>query len=159
MLSSILHAVCWSGLIDACAAIAGSIRARLLLLASSQSLTSEWNVLQDLYKTMDHGSGTGTPASVAISSSEPFLSGTFEYGLGRTAANRKVYFFLSKAQDNASGLHDASVSFVGVFKTDKQVRATDWCGPPCLNLIWRSPVHGLHVPLCHVGLRASVVKQ
>lgn len=85
--------------------------------------------VQELYKSLDSRAGSGgnaaaLPASVAISSAEPFLSGTFEYGLGRTAANRKVYVFLSKAQDHDAGLHDASVSFVGVFKTDKQVRSS-----------------------------------
>ena len=81
------------------------------------------DMLQELYKSGDpsQGGSSALPASVEISTAEPFLSGTFEYGLGRTAANRKVYIFLSKAQDHASGLHDASVSFVGVFKSDKQV--------------------------------------
>ena len=50
---------------------------------------------------------------------EPFISGTFEYG-GRAAAQRKVYLFANKAQDQAS-LTDAIVQFLGVFKTDKKV--------------------------------------
>lgn len=80
-------------------------------------------LLQDLYRSVDSGSQSGSalPASVSVSTSEPFISGTFEYGVGRTATNRKVYIFLSKAQDQAAGLHTASVSFIGVFKTDKQV--------------------------------------
>ena len=93
----------------------------LLFLAQACCPGLDVAPLQDLYKNLDQRSGAALPASVAISSAEPFLSGTFEYGLGRTAANRKVYLFLSKAQDHAAGLHDASVSFVGVFQTDKQV--------------------------------------
>ena len=49
----------------------------------------------------------------------PFISGTFEYG-GRAAARRKVYLFANKAQDQRS-LTDATVQFLGVFKTDKKV--------------------------------------
>ncbi len=48
----------------------------------------------------------------------PFISGTFEYG-GRAAARRKVYMFANKAQDQRS-LTDATVQFLGVFKTDKK---------------------------------------
>lgn len=101
------------------------------------------SAIQELYKSLDSRAGSGgnaaaLPASVAISSAEPFLSGTFEYGLGRTAANRKVYVFLSKAQDHDAGLHDASVSFVGVFKTDKQGRLKH---VPIPDNIWSAPGH------------------
>ena len=48
----------------------------------------------------------------------PFISGAFEYG-GRAAARRKVYMFANKAQDQRS-LTDATVQFLGVFKTDKK---------------------------------------
>lgn len=51
----------------------------------------------------------------------PFISGTFEYG-GRAAARRKVYVFANKAQNQAS-LTDATVQFLGVFKTDKKVHS------------------------------------
>lgn len=49
----------------------------------------------------------------------PFISGTFEYG-ARAAAHRKVYVFANKAQDQCR-LTDATVEFLGVFKTDKKV--------------------------------------
>jgi len=59
---------------------------------------------------------------------EPFISGTFEYGLGRVAAGRKVYLFINKAQDHMK-LHDAMVQFLGVYKTNKKV-----ISPPLLGL-------------------------
>ena len=59
---------------------------------------------------------TGQPDDMV---EEPFISGTFEYG-GRSAAQRKVYLFANKAQDQGS-LTDATVQFLGVFKTDKKV--------------------------------------
>ena len=49
----------------------------------------------------------------------PFISGTFEYG-ARAAAHRKVYVFANRAQDQRC-LTDATVEFLGVFKTDKKV--------------------------------------
>ena len=53
---------------------------------------------------------------------EPFISGTFEYGLGRVAAGQKTYLFINKAQDQLK-LHDAMVQFLGVYKTNKRVRS------------------------------------
>ena len=53
--------------------------------------------------------------------SEPFISGSFEYGFGRAAAKRKVYLFANKAQEQ-SALTDATVQFLGVYRTDRRVR-------------------------------------
>jgi len=69
--------------------------------------------LQDLMKGLAASTGQSDDAVEM-----PFISGTFEYG-GRAAARRKVYMFANKAQDQSS-LTDATVQFLGVFKTDKK---------------------------------------
>ena len=71
----------------------------------------------------------------------PFISGTFEYG-GRAAARRKVYMFANKAQDQRC-ITDATVQFLGVYKTDKKV-AHSLCTHPSTC---RAP--GVHV--CQQG--------
>ena len=70
---------------------------------------------------MDNGSRTSISSQpqLHVDSSEPFISGTFEYGLGRPAAGRKIYLFINKAQDQRN-LHDAMVQFLGVYKTNKK---------------------------------------
>ena len=70
--------------------------------------------MQDLMKGLAASTGQSDDTV-----EEPFISGTFEYG-GRAAARRKVYLFANKAQDQGS-LTDATVQFLGVFKTDKKV--------------------------------------
>lgn len=40
--------------------------------------------------------------------------------MGRPAANRKVFLFLNKAADQKN-LQNASVQFIGVYRTNKQV--------------------------------------
>ena len=65
----------------------------------------------------DTNAGTGT---ITVAQVEPFISGTFEYGLGRPASNRKVYLFINKAQDQRH-LLAATVQFLGVYRTDKKV--------------------------------------
>ncbi len=70
--------------------------------------------MQDLMKGLAASTGQSDDTV-----EEPFISGTFEYG-GRAAAQRKVYLFANKAQDQGS-LTDATVQFLGVFKTDKKV--------------------------------------
>ena len=67
----------------------------------------------------------------------PFISGTFEYG-GRAAARRKVYLFANRAQDQRC-LTDATVQFLGVFKTDKKVRQL-----PCRASLIKSPQKPVH---------------
>ncbi|KAK9805362.1 hypothetical protein WJX73_006658 [Symbiochloris irregularis] len=96
------------------------------------------SAIQDLFRTVDSKSENAPPASVAIDSAEPFISGTFEYGLGRGASKRKVYIFLSKSQDHDAGLHDASVSFAGVFTTDRSGRLKH---VPIPSNIWATPGH------------------
>lgn len=65
------------------------------------------------------GSGAGSEEG-ARRDAEPFISGNFEYGVGRMAARRKVYLFCNRAQEQRL-LADASVQFLGVYKTDKRV--------------------------------------
>jgi len=77
--------------------------------------------MQDLLKEMQQGKGGKDKVGLQIQKgAEPFISGTFEYGLGRVAAGRKVYLFINKAQDQMK-LHDAMVQFLGVYKTNKKV--------------------------------------
>ena len=82
--------------------------------------------MQDLMKGLAASTGQSDDTV-----EEPFISGTFEYG-GRAAAQRKVYLFANKAQDQGS-LTDATVQFLGVFKTDKKVCSSHsplhsrWC--------------------------------
>ncbi len=76
--------------------------------------------LQDLMKGLSGSTGQADDVLEA-----PFISGTFEYG-GRAAARRKVYLFANKAQDQRS-LTDATVQFLGVFKTDKKVCSLSCC--------------------------------
>ena len=63
---------------------------------------------------------TSRPTLEVKKGAEPFISGTFEYGLGRLAGGQKVYLFINKAQDQLK-LHDAMVQFLGVYKTNKKV--------------------------------------
>ena len=65
---------------------------------------------------------TRSPSLDIKKGAEPFISGTFEYGLGRGAGGQKVYLFINKAQDQLK-LHDAMVQFLGVYKTNKRVRS------------------------------------
>lgn len=78
---------------------------------------------QELLKDVQAGkaeSGRGVSMDVVHQQGEPFISGTFEYGLGRSAVGRKVYLFINKAQDHRQ-LHDAMVQFLGVYKTNRKV--------------------------------------
>ena len=68
-------------------------------------------------KSKNNGANPG----LAVMNVEPFISGTFEYGLGRPAAGRKVYLFINKAQDQRN-LHNALVQFLGVYKTNRKAR-------------------------------------
>ena len=79
-------------------------------------------------KSKDNGANPG----LAIMNVEPFISGTFEYGLGRPAAGRKVYLFINKAQDQRN-LHNALVQFLGVYKTNRKARLAglDPSADPC----------------------------
>lgn len=78
---------------------------------------------QELLKDMERGKsdpGTSRPSLEIKKGAEPFISGTFEYGLGRMAGGQKTYLFINKAQDQLK-LHDAMVQFLGVYKTNKKV--------------------------------------
>ena len=78
---------------------------------------------QELLKDMEQGKAspdTRSPSLDLKKGAEPFISGTFEYGLGRGAGGQKVYLFINKAQDQLK-LHDAMVQFLGVYKTNKKV--------------------------------------
>lgn len=80
--------------------------------------------IQELLKDMQHGKsepGASKPHFEVKQGAEPFISGTFEYGLGRSAGGKKVYLFINKAQDQLK-LHDAMVQFLGVYKINKRVR-------------------------------------
>ena len=80
--------------------------------------------MQELLKDMEQGKAsaeTRNPSLELKKGAEPFISGTFEYGLGRGAGGQKVYLFINKAQDQLK-LHDAMVQFLGVYKTNKKVR-------------------------------------
>lgn len=79
-------------------------------------------VMQEVLKQVQEVRSGKAPAqaSLEITKAEPFISGTFEYGVGRPAAGRKVYLFVNKAQDHRN-LHDAMVQFLGVYKTNKKV--------------------------------------
>ena len=85
----------------------------------------------------------------------PFISGTFEYG-GRAAARRKVYIFANKAQDQRC-ITDATVQFLGVYKTDKKV---------AISLCTHSSTcqeHGVHIcqqgagPALHYGRNCAIL--
>ena len=64
---------------------------------------------------------------------EAFISGNFEYGFGRAASRRKVYLFANRAQVQ-SALADATVQFLGVYRTDRRVRARG--APPIAAAGW-----------------------
>jgi len=94
--------------------------------------------LQDLLKEMQQGKGGKDKVGLQIQKgAEPFISGTFEYGLGRVAAGRKVYLFINKAQDQMK-LHDAMVQFLGVYKTNKKGQLN---GIPLPDEVLRTPGH------------------
>ncbi len=80
---------------------------------------SKNNMWQDLMAGL--ASATGSSDDGGKRGGEPFISGSFEYGFGRMAAKRKVYLFANKAQQQ-SALTDATVQFLGVYRTDRRVR-------------------------------------
>ena len=53
---------------------------------------------------------------------QPFISGHFEYGLGRAAAQRDVFVFVGRSQDQDSLDLNTNVTFLGVYRTNKSVR-------------------------------------
>lgn len=91
------------------------------------------SLVQELLKETQAGkTAKDTRASLDLRKAEPFISGTFEYGVGRPAASRKVYLFINKAQ-NQQNLHDAMVQFLGVYKTNKKVRPVRESSPGFLR--------------------------
>ncbi|CAL8467040.1 g6576 [Coccomyxa elongata] len=86
-------------------------------IQSLEVLQDQQNLaIQDLMKGLAASTGQ---ESGSETDRQPFISGTFEYGVGRPAAKRKVYLFANKAQDQEA-LTAATVQFLGVFKTDKR---------------------------------------
>ncbi|EIE27022.1 hypothetical protein COCSUDRAFT_83581 [Coccomyxa subellipsoidea C-169] len=86
-------------------------------IQSLETLQDQQNsAIQDLMKGL--AASTGQEAGPEIDR-QPFISGTFEYGMGRPAAKRKIYLFANKAQDQEA-LTAATVQFMGVFKSDKR---------------------------------------
>ncbi|KAK9824108.1 hypothetical protein WJX72_007801 [[Myrmecia] bisecta] len=83
-------------------------------------------------------SDTDKKAALTITEqSAPFISGTFEYGLGRPAGKRKVYLFINKAQDQRA-LSDATVHFLGVFKTNSKGQLKK---VPVPDFVYKTPGH------------------
>ena len=74
--------------------------------------------LQELFKAT---SGPGIQAEVRRDATAPFISGHFEYGLGRAAAKRNVFVFVGRSQDHESLHLNTNVTFLGVFLTDGSV--------------------------------------
>ena len=83
---------------------------------------------QELFKPGSHanareadikraGSGSASDATA------PFISGHFEYGLGRAAGQRHVFLFIGKSQDHTTLEADTNVTFLGIYKTNRAVRA------------------------------------
>ncbi|CAK0735032.1 hypothetical protein CVIRNUC_000518 [Coccomyxa viridis] len=106
----------------------GELQALLLAMhdrmQSMETVQEQQNAaIQDLMKGLAASTGQSDDTV-----EEPFISGTFEYG-GRAAAQRKVYLFANKAQDQGS-LTDATVQFLGVFKTDKKGKLEGVPVPP-----------------------------
>ena len=82
----------------------------------------EMRSLQELLKDMERGKSdpsAARPQFEVKQGTEPFISGTFEYGLGRMAGGKKAYLFINKAQDQLK-LHDVMVQFLGVYKINKK---------------------------------------
>ena len=82
-------------------------------------------MLQELFKP---GSNTSaTAAEVKRDATAPFISGHFEYGLGRAAGQRHVFLFIGRSQDHDTQELDTNVTFLGIYKTNRAVNRMSHC--------------------------------
>ena len=82
--------------------------------------------LQELFKPGSYANAkeaqVNRGGSSASDSTAPFISGHFEYGLGRAAGQRHVFLFIGKSQDHNTLEQDTNVTFLGIYKTNRAVR-------------------------------------